>query len=114
MVLDAQESNPFLDRLAAMTPDEWASIGSASAAWDAAWERALAAGALDLALPAMAVARASGASLGRAALAGAAAAALELEDLLRPEDFEALYAPFAPIVVRAERRLPAWGRTGAA
>ena len=114
MVFEVRESVTFLDRLAALTPDRWASIGPAGAAWDAAWERALDEGALLLALPAMAAARAAGAGLRPAALVGAAVAAVELEERLRPDEFDALYEPLAPVFGPAERRFRAWGRTGAA
>ena len=114
MVLEIQEPLTFVDRIAALTPAEWAVIGPAGAAWDAAWEHALDEGALVFALPVMAAARAAGAGLRPAALLGAAAAALELEARLDPDQFEALSAPLAPIFGAAERRFPAWGRTGAA
>lgn len=114
MVFEVHESMTFVKQLASLTPDQWLSIEPASGAWDAAWDCALGLGALTVAVPVMAAARAAGAGPGRAALAGAAAAAVALEDHLSPEHFDALYAPFSSILPRAERRFPAWGRTGAA
>jgi hypothetical protein len=113
-ILQVQEPVAFVDRLATLTPDQWASIVAAGPDWDAAWDRALELGALTFAQPAMDAARTAGAGIGGAALAGAAAAAVALEDRLGPDDCRALYAPFASIVPYAERRLPVWRHTGAA
>ena len=114
------EDRTFRAAVTTLAAEDWARVRPAGPAWDAAWERALDLGAETEAEAVMPAARRAGASVGQAALAGAAAAALELADALDPDDVAVLCAPFAGLVAvalpaapvaqgpRRGRRLLAW------
>lgn len=119
----------FLDGLRALSSQQWRQVGATAkhinrdsyGTWDAAWDVAWAATftgdgptgwslELDGDVPgkaacraAMQIASSAGADPGGAAVAGAAACALALQDALDQDQLATLYAPFAQLIPSAGR-----------
>ena len=92
------EETRFARQLAALDAEGWAQVRPPALDWEGAWERAVAVGGLTTAVAVMERLRDAGAGRSQAALAGAAAAALELADVLPAADVAVLCAPFAELL----------------
>jgi len=103
--LEPMTTYRFLAGLGAFGAEEWSQLETAAAEtverleeWDAAWNLVVALRLDGEARPAMAEAKAAGASLRVQALAGAACAAIAARGQLGERRFRTLYRPFSSLL----------------